>query len=257
MSGTRRACTLCIIALALLSGCGKKEGPKEANVGEPVVQGAPVATGQNSLSLTALDLASVHKADEDAANKKYHGKLLEIVGEVDSLRPEKNQAIITLKGGKDLFPIMCWTQEDEPWKKMARGQQVKLRGKFLENIWGVALHDCTVVDSKGPGVPELTAEELGKAAASRRDAIIQQHGGKQVVLSGKVLVLKATDKGETNMVLDSAKQGVVICMFEGSAKESLVGLKEGERIRLIGEFSEFPDPGEVAIGACQRLKEKK
>lgn len=110
---------------------------------ESIIDETPVFRSQ------AVGIVNEFEADENSANTKYLGKVIEVEGTIsDKSMDEKGVLNITLKGG-DLAGIGC--QFDKNFQKDAmgfkNGDQVKIKGICTGILMDVVLVDCVMSDT--------------------------------------------------------------------------------------------------------------
>ncbi|HNP48052.1 MAG TPA: hypothetical protein PKL85_04400 [Bacteroidia bacterium] len=100
-------------------------------------------------SSKAVGLVDEYEADENSANTKYLGKVIEVEGTVsDKSMDEKGVLNITLKGG-DLAGIGCQFDKNFQTDAMGfkNGDQVKIKGICTGILMDVVLVDCVISDN--------------------------------------------------------------------------------------------------------------
>ncbi|MBK6444527.1 MAG: hypothetical protein IPQ03_17425 [Bacteroidetes bacterium] len=105
-----------------------------------IVDETPIALSE------APALVGEYEADENSANAKYLGKVIEVTGTIsDKNLDEKGILNLTLKGG-DLAGIGC--QFDKNFQTEAlglkSGEQVKIKGICTGILMDVVLVDCVI-----------------------------------------------------------------------------------------------------------------
>lgn len=97
------------------------------------VKGVPV---------TATQLCADFAKDEQAANKQYAGKALDVSGIVQEVKNNQDGAVVlTLQGSGDDASVQC-TMRDKTAKAEV-GKQITVKGFYSSNdMFGVLLTDC-------------------------------------------------------------------------------------------------------------------
>lgn len=94
----------------------------------------------------ALELVTQFQDNEDASNKKYLGKVIEVNGSVsDIATDEKGVLNITLQGS-DLAGVTCQFEKanQESALQLKKGQSVSIKGICTGILMDVVLVDCVV-----------------------------------------------------------------------------------------------------------------
>ncbi len=97
--------------------------------------------------ITAIDLQKAFEDNESAATAKYVNKILEIEGEVESVKTGENNALnVTIKSGSDLSSVICTFPSATDPSKFRAGSRVTVRGEcsgFL--MEDVLLNNCSLI----------------------------------------------------------------------------------------------------------------
>lgn len=110
----------------------------------------PVALTEVSadLALPADALLTAYSTNEDAANKKYLGRILDVTGQVASIASQQDTVINILLGRPEgMAHVSCSVSSTEASKikKMAAGQSVTIRGVCTGYLMDVELNRCIIV----------------------------------------------------------------------------------------------------------------
>lgn len=93
-------------------------------------------------------LVSDFEADENVANKKYNGKVVEVTGIVsEKSKDDKGKLNISLQG-EDLAGIGCVFENagQEKAGQLKEGDKVKIKGVCTGILMDVVMVDCVVVE---------------------------------------------------------------------------------------------------------------
>ena len=99
--------------------------------------------------LESTQIVSEFENNEDAANKKFNGKVIEVVGIVsEKSKDEQGKLNITLQGA-DIAGIGCVFEKAAQSKAAAlsEGQEVKIKGICTGILMDVVMVDCVVVEN--------------------------------------------------------------------------------------------------------------
>lgn len=97
--------------------------------------------------MTAVELQNSFEADEDAANRDYTNKIIEVTGEVESVKPgEGGTLIVTLKSGNPLSGVSCTFGEISAGPEFVVGDMVTIRGQCSGFLMDVLMNNCSVVN---------------------------------------------------------------------------------------------------------------
>lgn len=98
--------------------------------------------------MTAPELQRAFETDETAAGSKYINRIIEVSGEVESVKPGENQTlVITLKTENPLSAVSCTLQAESLIPEFAAGDQVSLRGQCSGFLMDVLLNNCSVINN--------------------------------------------------------------------------------------------------------------
>lgn len=88
-----------------------------------------VAETSSDISLKATKIVDDFSSDENAANKKYLDKIVEVSGSISSIKTENETVIIALEGN-DFGNVLCYLSEESRTEinSLKEGQQIKLKG---------------------------------------------------------------------------------------------------------------------------------
>jgi hypothetical protein len=97
--------------------------------------------------LTANDLQKAFDTEEVASSAKYINKIIEVSGEIISVKPgEKNSINISLRTGSDLSSVICtFPNSDTTFFKT--GNQITLRGVCSGFLMDVLLNNCALIET--------------------------------------------------------------------------------------------------------------
>ena len=94
-------------------------------------------------TLAAGALFTEFEADEQTANTKYLGKLVEVKGTVQEVSEAADGSVsVMLKGEMDMFGVNCSFLEPHDFKV---GSEVTVRGKCSGYLMDVALSRCVLI----------------------------------------------------------------------------------------------------------------
>ncbi len=96
--------------------------------------------------MTATELQKAFETDETAAGQKYINKIIEVSGEVESVKEGETQTlVITLKTENSLSAVSCTMQAESVTQEFTAGDQVSLRGQCSGFLMDVLMNNCTVI----------------------------------------------------------------------------------------------------------------
>ena len=96
--------------------------------------------------ITAIDLQKAFEDNETAATAKYVKKILEIEGEVESVKTgEANVLNVTIKSGSDLSSVICTFVPAADPAKFTAGSRVTVRGECSGFLMDVLMNNCVLV----------------------------------------------------------------------------------------------------------------
>lgn len=98
-------------------------------------------------TMTASELQKAFETDEASAGSKYINKIIDVSGEVESVKPGENQAlVITLKTENPLSAVSCTMQAESLAPELVADDQVSLRGQCSGFLMDVLMNNCTVIN---------------------------------------------------------------------------------------------------------------
>jgi uncharacterized protein YxeA len=96
--------------------------------------------------ITAVDLQKAFEDNEATATTKYVTRILEIEGEVESVKQgEKNILSVTLKSGSDMSSVICTFEATTDPAKFTAGSHVTVRGECSGFLMDVLMNNCVLV----------------------------------------------------------------------------------------------------------------
>src|SRR5262249_34234728 len=138
--------------------------------GEPKKGAGPAGLGKPDLVVTPAEWRAEFKKDSTAAKAKYRGKVIEMSGTLEGVRPDPfgtQFAFIEFDVANDFAGVRCVLTDPRPWRKVGPGSKVKVRGKSSE-IHAGDLNPCEIVEA-GPNTSVIiTAAQLAKEFAADR-----------------------------------------------------------------------------------------
>ncbi len=98
---------------------------------------------KTDFTVAATDLFAEYQANEEAANQKYNGKIVEVSGVVkETKNNEAGQPTVVLESGDMMFGVICELKEKEQAAKFSSGQQVTFKGECTGYLMDVVLARC-------------------------------------------------------------------------------------------------------------------
>jgi hypothetical protein len=99
--------------------------------------------------VTAVELQKAFEANEKAASEKYINRIIEVSGEIASVKPgEKNTLNVSLKTGSDFSAVICTFPAMQDLSRFAEGKSVTVRGECSGLLMDVLLNNCAVIEKK-------------------------------------------------------------------------------------------------------------
>ena len=96
--------------------------------------------------ISAVDLQKAFEDNETSATAKYVNKILEIEGEVESVKTgEANVLSVTIKSSSDLSSVICTFPAVTDPAKFTAGSRVTVRGECSGFLMDVLMNNCVLV----------------------------------------------------------------------------------------------------------------
>ena len=136
----RKKIFLAIIILAVIAGF---VGYKMYN--KPHVD---VAESSSDIVITADNLVQAFSTDETAANEKYLDKIVEVKGEISSMKLENEKGIVYLKTSDDFASVLCNLSESSTQKMndLKEGQTIIVKGICTGFLMDVVLVKSEIIE---------------------------------------------------------------------------------------------------------------
>jgi hypothetical protein len=203
-------------------------------------------------SLDATEWFDEWEKDKAAAGEKYKDKIIELSGEVESLRllkrgeKDPGPCLFLKAGPKPTTRVMVLTQEKEPWARVSPGSKVKVKGTADGS--GVNLMIPFIVAPMGPNPAVATSSvSLGRDFAGNKDFAEEKYLDKTVILAGEIAQLEIIDKHRFALKLKNDSGVDIVCDFAPVIGDStdagiLLGqVKNGQRVTVVGQCSMLDD----------------
>jgi hypothetical protein len=224
-----------VVGLAL-TGCSK---PTASDVG----------TREPAFKLTAEEF---HR---QAGDEKFDGKVIELSGTVEGVgRNAGGEAFVQLKVPSQMFGVMCFTTDEQPWAKVARGQKVRIKGLGGAVILAPRLLACAIVEPGEYAAVRISAADLAKEYAADPDATIKKYDKKHMVVTGEVAAKDVNEFKAVGLTLKTGNKVAVKCGFTAFDRDVSRAYAVGQTVSVFGEFSlNFGGGDSVDINFCLPL----
>jgi hypothetical protein len=109
---------------------------------------ADLANVKPDFTLSAVALYEAFEADEAAAQTRYLGKVIEVIGRVAQVeRFAEGTANVSLDGGGLLGGVLCRFQKDHlAADQIQEGQSITIKGQCTGKLMDVELTRCVIVN---------------------------------------------------------------------------------------------------------------
>ena len=96
----------------------------------------------------AKEIFDEFQSDENAANAKYLGKVVEVSGTVQAFEEDQNGNFsVAMETGSDMGVVSCQFDKREDKPTLAAGATVRIKGYCSGLLLDVVLVDCEIVKS--------------------------------------------------------------------------------------------------------------
>jgi hypothetical protein len=229
---------------------GDKAGGEKAEAKKPEAKPAAVITA------VPADLYAEYKKDEKATVAKYKGKTLAVEGVVSTLGQDfsKNTFItlVTVKGDLMGMKVVVAAGSAVPWATLAKGQGVKVTGKWPAFSMGPALVDATFEATGDAGAPDLKALDFIKEFIADGDKAEAKYEDKPVRVTGKVIEAKMD--GAYTAIL-AAGEGTVALGIGSMDKWAHAIAVKGADVTALCQFSSWDaDTKKASLYMCLPVK---
>lgn len=96
--------------------------------------------------LTAVDLFDQYAEDEDSANERYLGKLLEVEGSVSDIENDETSLKIYLFTGDRTSSIQCEFEQNLNVANLEVGRILTVRGFCSGKLLDIVLNRCVLIE---------------------------------------------------------------------------------------------------------------
>lgn len=96
--------------------------------------------------LTSLELVKYFEKDEAGATAKFVNKILEVSGEIASVKTGENNSLnISLKAGSIFSSVICTFAPESDPGILKEGSQIVIRGECSGFLMDVLLNNCVLI----------------------------------------------------------------------------------------------------------------
>lgn len=105
-----------------------------------------IGKAKPDFNITAIDLQKAFEDNETLATAKYVNKIIEIEGEVESVKTgEANVFNVILKSGSDLSSVICTFPAATEPAEFTVGTKVTIRGECSGFLMDVLMNNCVLI----------------------------------------------------------------------------------------------------------------
>lgn len=97
------------------------------------------------VNVSAEQIVSDYEGDENAANEKYLGKVVEVSGKVVNVVTEEGKDKVHLETSSPMSVVICELEEGKEAKELKAGDQANIKGLCTGYLSDVILVQSTVV----------------------------------------------------------------------------------------------------------------
>jgi hypothetical protein len=209
-----------------------------------------------------VTLATERDADQEAWQRKYGGKLIEVSGMVQTADTnnvlEAPMIVLGSSKGIEAKTIHCQftANAEDRVNELAKGQNVKVRGT-LDQV-GLMLHGSQFVETGPSSAVKATVDQLVADYKASQPEAEKKYHKKPILVEAAVADVK-WDKGKEDVtfVLEG-KSGTKMeahheRLINEKLRPKLQAIKKGDHVRLIGEGAAFPND-KIHLNYCKLLK---
>lgn len=233
--------------LCAVLGCdgGATKPPTDlAKPQSPQAAGSPTATVETSpsksdspetIKITIAQLLEDLKTGQNAVQKKYAGKPVEVKGNLAVISPafasglaardletQVDQVYLWETFGDTSIGVCCEMSEPEPWQTLRPGQAVRIRGlgrpsatEFEPNnsYTYLVLEHAELVEAEplGTETAATTAEELAQEFIADADACHKKYANQPLIITGKLDKLDFPENTFATVTLAAPDEVVIDC----------------------------------------------
>ncbi len=233
-----------LVALALI-GCAKSPPPAPDRIAE-------VSNTEPAFRMTAEEY---HRRADDPA---FDGKVIELSGTVDDAsRNAGGEAFVSLNVEGQLLGVMCFTADAQPWASFARGQKVRLKGRWAESVLAPRLLYCVFIETGKYAAVRIPATDLAKEYAADPEATVKKYDKKHMVITGEVASKNVNEFKAVGLVLKTGNKITVECGFTAFDNDVSGQYEVGQTVTVFGDFSlNFGGGDSLHVNFCLPLERK-
>ncbi len=221
---------------------------------------AVVRAADEPVKLTPEQFDKEVRKNAKKANETYKGKTIELTGKVlRVVRHFSGKPLLDLQANptNEASGVLCFTSEKQPWGKFAKGQTVKVTGKFPDFATVPQLDDCTVEAVTESNIRAVTAEDLARECEADPAAAGKKMKGQTLKVTGTVTASEFDAKTNSpDVTLKGTDKTRVVCRLVPAEKESAAALKVGQTVTVVGQYA-FTFEGKVNVEGADVLTEEK
>lgn len=108
-----------------------------------------VANQKAAFTVTSNELFGTFNENENNANEKFLGKIVEVSGEITEIeRADKGQLMLILSSGELMGGVRCTfeTNQDKVSGKVKKGEKHTIKGKCSGFLMEVVLDNCALIN---------------------------------------------------------------------------------------------------------------
>ena len=207
-------------------------------------------TSQAAIKVDATTLIEDYRNNEVAADAKYKGKEVEVIGEVERVSSNFGKVSVTLGG---MVGVACYFSKANEAEagSLSKGQTVSILGMVDGKMMGVNLKECKLAGNNSSSNPagavdgtpqsgsktvECTAEEIDNAYEANEVKADSTYKGKTVVIRGRVAGISKDLFEKIYIELKGHSEFLgVQCYISPNAQAKTADLSSGSEVKLRGK----------------------
>ena len=209
-------------------------------------------------SMSAADFVSEFRKDQKAMKEKYKNKIVELKGIVGLFHGDSG---VYLQVDDDRRAAPCGIKKSsQPWARVAKGQEVTIKGLYPEKDFGQPGLNNAVLVSPPPNAAILTnPKDLVDEFVKDPEATSKKYAGKSMILSGEIVSSEKNKKElfVTTVRLKGTDDNPLVCHFHSvySPEEQKLLATIGAKIKLYGEFAINSSEKKMLLDECLLIME--